>query len=148
VYPICVPLCNQLADPTYRAKQIAGTQRPPRSRQRKAEARNSRGAKPSALADARSRLETKAPVERVVVPDTDEAIANEDLREAFKLTIGARETPDINLLGWLPTYTKPRPPTVLGGRAFQPGRREVEDLLGGPIGFPAGRGTKPTPPSH
>ena len=144
VYPICVPLCNEaLADLAYRARQIVGKQRTPtRSRQRKAEAQVPWG---KAFGPRRrmKRLEDQGAVERVVVPDTDDAIANEAPAGSIQVdpwAPGKRQTSTCSV--GCPACTKPRPPTVLGRRAFQPGSREVEDLRSGPIGFPVGRGNQ------
>ena len=94
---------NRWADPAYRAKQIAGRQRTALDRARHPEGYSRAGIpngmrkaeaqalwdEASILADAAmQRLEEQGVVERVVVPDTDDAVAKECLREAFKLALG------------------------------------------------------------
>jgi hypothetical protein len=68
----------------------------------------------STLADAAmQRLEEQGVVERVVVPDTNDAIAKACLHEAFKLVLGPGNVRQrLAAARLVLTYTKPRPPTV------------------------------------
>ena len=91
------------ADPAYRAVQIAGRQRTALDRARHPD-KYSRAGIPNGMREAEAqalwdkattfadaamkRLEDQGVVERVVVPDTDDDIAKEVLREAFRLTFG------------------------------------------------------------
>ncbi len=120
VYPICVPLCNQaLADPAYRAKQIAGMQRAPRDRVSGRQRRRSRGAKPSAPRRRMKWLEDQGAVQRGGCRYRRRDRQRSPAR-SIQVDPWGRETPDINLLGWLLTHTAANRP---GTQAFQLGSK-------------------------
>ena len=68
----------------------------------------------STLADlAMQRLEEQGVVERVVVPDTDDAIAKACLREAFTMALGPGNVRQrLAAARLVLTYTKPTPPSL------------------------------------
>ena len=116
------------ADPAFRAKQIEGRQRTACDRARHPDKYSRAGvpngmrkAEAQALWDkatifadaAMKRLEEQGVVERVVVPDTDDAIAKACLHEVFKLALGPDNVRQrLAAARLVLTYTKPKPPTV------------------------------------
>jgi hypothetical protein len=90
----------------------------------------------STLADiAMKWLEQQGVVERVVVPDTDDAIAKDCLREAFKMTLGpGNVTQRLAAARIVLAYTKPRPAGVVETREMLTANRDVERLLAALLG--------------
>jgi hypothetical protein len=145
-----IAMKKRWADPAYRAKQIAGRKRTTLDRARHPEKYSRAGipngmrkAEAQALWDkattfadaAMKRLEEQGAVERVVVPDTDDDIAKEVLREAFRLTFGPGNVSDrLAAARLVLTYTKPRPPTVAETRELLAARGDTERLLAALLG--------------
>src|SRR5258708_24516516 len=97
-----IAMKHRWADPAYRTKQIAGRQRTALDRARHPDKYSRAGVpngmrkagaqalwdKATTFADtAMKRLEEQGAVERVVIPDTDDEIANRALHEALKLAL-------------------------------------------------------------
>ena len=71
-----------------------------------------------------------ARIERAVVPDTDDAIAKECLREAIKMTLGPGNVNHrLAAARLVLIYTKPRPPSVVETRDMLTANRDVEELM-------------------
>jgi hypothetical protein len=135
-----IAMQKRWADPAYRAKQAEGRKRLALDRARHPE-RYSRAGVPNGmrkaeaqvlwdraatLADAAmGRLEDDGVVERVVVPDTDDAIAKGCLREAHRLAAARLVL----------TYTKPRPSTVAETQDLLTANGDTERLLAALLGF-------------
>jgi hypothetical protein len=82
-------------------------------------------------------------VDRVVIPDTDDDIAKNALREAFKMTLGPGNVNDrLAAARLVLAYTKPRPPTVGETRDLLTANGDTERLLAALLGPSRGRGTK------
>jgi hypothetical protein len=137
-------------DPAFRAKQAEGRKRLALDRARHPE-KYSRAGVPngmrkaeaqalwdqaSTLADAAmGRLEDDGVVERVVVPDTDDAIAKKCLREAFKMALGPGNVSHrLAAARLVLAYTKPRPPTVAETRDLLTANGDIERLLAALLG--------------
>ena len=138
------------ADPAYRAKQAEGRKRTALDRARHPEKYSRAGVpngmrkaeaqalwdKASTLADAAmQRLEAQGVVERVVVPDTDDAIAKECLREAIKMTLGPGNVNHrLAAARLVLTYTKPRPASVVETQELLAANRDAERLIAALLG--------------
>ena len=145
-----IAMRKRWSDPAYRAKQTAGRQRTAVDRarhpgkysragvpngMRKAEAQ-ALWDEASTLADgAMKRLEEQGVVERLVVPDTDDAIAKACLHEAFKLALGPGNVRQRRAAARLVlTYTKPKPPTVMETHDLLTANGDTERLLAALLG--------------
>jgi hypothetical protein len=145
-----IAMRKRWADPEYRAKQIEGRQRTVLDRvrhpdkysragipngMRKAEAQ-ALWDEASNLADAAmQRLEEQGVAERVVVPDTDDAIAKACLHEAFTMALGPGNVRQrLAAARLVLTYTKPKPPTVAETRGLLSANGDTERLLAAMLG--------------
>jgi hypothetical protein len=80
-------------------------------------------------------LEEQGVVDRVVVPDTDDAIAKACLREAFKIALGpGNANGRLAAARLVLTYTKPLPPTLAETQGLLAASRDVEGLLAALLG--------------
>jgi hypothetical protein len=88
------------------------------------------------LADAAmKRLEDDAVVERAVIPDTDDAIAKECLREAIRMALGPGNVNDrLAAARLVLTYTKPRPASVVETQELLAANGHAERLLAALLG--------------
>jgi hypothetical protein len=137
--------------PAFRAKQIEGRKRTALDRARHPEKYSRAGVpngmrkaeaqalwdKASTLADAAmGRLEDDGVVERAVIPDTDDAIAKECLREAIRLALGPGNVNHrLAAARLVLTYTKPRPPSVVETQELLAANRDAERLIAALLGF-------------
>jgi hypothetical protein len=137
-------------DPAFRAKQAEGRKRTALDRARHPEKYSRAGVpngmrkaeaqalwdKATTLADAAmKRLEDQGVVERVVIPDTDDDIAKNALREAFKLALGPGNVNHrLAAARLVLTYTKPRPPAVAETRDLLTANGDIERLLAAMLG--------------
>ena len=138
------------ADPEYRAKQIEGRQRTALDRVRHPD-RYSRAGIPNGMRKAEAqalwdeastlaegamkRLEEQGVVERVVVPDTDDAIAKACLHEAFTMALGPGNVRQrLAAARLVLTYTKPKPPTVTEAHDLLTANGDTERLLAAMLG--------------
>jgi len=138
------------ADPAYRAKQAEGRKRTALDRARHPEKYSRSGVpngmrkaeaqalwdKAAAFADAAmKRLEDDGVVERAVVPDTDDAIAKECLREAIKLALGPGNVNHrLAAARLVLAYAKPRPPRVVETQELLAANRDAERLMAALLG--------------
>jgi hypothetical protein len=86
-------------------------------------------------AAAIGRLEDDGVVERSVVPDTDDAIAEECLREVLKMVLGPGNVNHrLAAARLMLAYTKPSPPTVAETRDMLAANRDVKELMAALLG--------------
>jgi hypothetical protein len=145
-----IAMQKRWADPAYRAKQAEGRQRLALDRARHPEKYSRAGVpngmrkaeaqvlwdRATTLADAAmQRLEDQGAVERVVTPDTDDDIAKQALREAFKLALGPGNVNDrLAAARLVLTYTKPRPHSVVETQELLSANGDTERLMAALLG--------------
>jgi hypothetical protein len=145
-----IAMKHRWVDPAFRAKQIEGRQRTACDRARHPD-KYSRAGVPngmrkaeaqalwdeaSTLADAAmKRLEEQGVVGRVVVPDTDDAIAKACLHEAFTMSLGPGNVRQrLAAARLVLAYTKPKPPTVTETHDLLIANGDTERLLAALLG--------------